>query len=688
MSFIKGLLSKLHELPPEEHEGAIAEAIAEAKATPAEISAEITEVFSEVYGDGESLTSEAVDQLEVLGRVADGVDVLVQEHAARAARAQEIGQRIEGLKKDVEAADAAEQDAADVVDETGDEPAGDTPGEGDTTGDGDAPEGQPAGDGGEGLADDAAAVLDEPAPVEDTASAPAPAPELAPAPAPVAPEPVADDEPAAVAPAAESPASTPELVHASVNETRVPLGHTNTTPAVPAEPDFPVNKPSFSLVAAADIPGFSTGEKMDGLGAFARAWESRMFPMISGKINNGIDGERTRVGIARIRRDLPEEFVVQNDRDAEEVIKNACDETRLPGGSLVASAGWCAPSETLYDLCPIRMTQEGLISLPQVQTQRGGVRYPADFDWAAVWSSIGFDLTEEEVIAGRDKQCVEVPCPSEWAECRMDVSGLCIRTPILMERGWPERIAQFFEGSMLVHAHKMNARKLAKMEQLSERIVIPGPRMGENGGGVVDPHGPGAVESLLSILELQVQYQRYRDRLSQTQRGGTLELVAPYWLRGILKSDLRKKLGIDNRWSITDAQLDTYLRNVGVNPQYVYDWQDAFEHPMNASGFGGPIPLRWPDHVKLMLYPSGSFFELSDNVINLDGVYDHASLVQNVYTGLFTEEGWQVCRRCLDSYVIELDLCANGLSGSQMIVECDDRPAAPGGDDAALCATK
>ncbi|WP_031186493.1 major capsid protein [Streptomyces sp. NRRL S-1896] len=125
-----------------------------------------------------------------------------------------------------------------------------------------------------------------------------------------------------------------------------------------------------------------------------------------------------------------------------------------------------------------------------------------------------------------------------------------------------------------------------------------------------------------------------------------------------------------------DGDIDGYLRSVGVSPQWVYDWQDAYAD-QDASGFGGEtVPTVWPDEVKVLLYRAGSFFQLQADVISLDGVYDHASLTQNMYTSLFTEEGIQVCMRCGVSYVVTIPLCANGLSGGLQTVTC-----AAGGDD-------
>ncbi|MCX5431866.1 major capsid protein [Streptomyces sp. NBC_00257] len=444
---------------------------------------------------------------------------------------------------------------------------------------------------------------------------------------------------------------------------RVPLGLNNAqAPAVGTD------RESFQLIAAADVPGFSTGQQLSGLADFGQAWEQRMMPLISS--GGGRDGGRQRVGVARIKRNTPAQFTIRNDNEAEEVIKRATDETQLPGGSLVAAGGWCAPSETLYDLCDMRITQEGMVKLPPVTARRGGVRYPADFDWAAIfgaWDTVGFHQTEAEAIDGKVKPCLEVPCPDDFIECRLDVDGVCMRTPILTERGWPERVAQFTEGVLAIHAHKLNAWKMAKMEALSTPITMPAPAAPNPQAAVSDPHGPGLIESVLSMLELQVQYQRYRERLSQN---ATLEMLAPYWLRGILKSDLRKKQAIERRWTVADGDIDGYLRSIGVSPQWVYDWQDAYAD-QDAAGFGGTtVPTVWPGEVKILLYRAGSFFQLQADVISLDGVYDHASLTQNMYTSLFTEEGIQVCMRCGVSYVVTIPLCANGLSGGLQTTTC------------------
>jgi hypothetical protein len=600
--FLDDLLAQLAGLPADQHADHIAQVIGTTGQSTGDLSAEVLSRYSTLINSDDADSDETLDQLETLARVADGVRDFTTRQEERATRLSAATAAMDELSASVTLSTDNPDDAAD---EAGAESEGDDAGE----------------EGGEG--EEFANTAQQ-----DTTSA----------------------------------APTTELV-AAMASNKVPLAQVPNTPALPNTPQAPAKFETFNLIAAADVPGFSVGQQMTGLSELALAWEHRMMPLVTGSINSGRDGDRTRVGIARIKRELPEAFTIRDDSEAIAKVDHACDERRLPGGSLVAAAGWCAPSETLYDLCPIRLTDTGLISLPTIVARRGGLRYPPDFDWTSIWGSIGFHLTEAEVIAGTEKPCYEVPCPTEFEECRMDVTGLCLRTPILMERGWPERIEQFFRGALIVHAHKMNQRKLKRMEELSVKVTFPGPT---SGSPSVDCHGPGMTESTLSIIELMVQHYRYNERLNQAD---SLEMIAPYWLRGVIKSDLRKKLGIDNRWNVTDATVDQYLRNVGVNPQWVYDWQDALAD-QDPNGMGGTIPACWPSKVKIMLYRAGAFFQLSADVINLDGVYDHASLVHNIYTGLFTEEGFQVCFRCGKSYVIEIPICPNGLSGSHQLTVC------------------
>lgn len=422
-----------------------------------------------------------------------------------------------------------------------------------------------------------------------------------------------------------------------------------------------------SVVAAGDLPDYRGGTELPDMKSIAAAVQAGM-TVVSRSQAPGV-----RQGLCSIKREAPEHL---NYTGASDWLKvdNATNQRNLPGGSLTAAGGWCAPSEVLYDTCPVPVSRDGMIDLPTITATRGGVKYSRRPDFAPFWSLVGFEQTETDAIAGVEKRCYEIPCPDDLSECRMDIEGICLVQPLLTERGWPEKVEEFVEYAMLAHAHRINALRIQRMVDMATwAITVPEPVRTPADGTLPstaytrDNHGPGAFESLLSVLELQVEFFRYSMRLSRT---ALLEGMAPYWLRGLLRADISKKLGIDNRWGAgTDEALDRWFADRGVRISWVYDWQDSMSE-QDPTAFGGTPPTRWPEEVSILLWEPGTYFALQQDVINLTGVYDRVDLQRNVYTRLFTEEGFAVCARCGRSMLITIPLCPNGLSGSHELTLC------------------
>lgn len=493
------------------------------------------------------------------------------------------------------------------------------------------------------------------------------------------PEPT-DDEPAEVA-AAEVPVqeAQPErelaLASAGASTTNqnggaampIPLASAAAVAPVVVSPEGRTDRVTHTVLAAGDLPNYRAGQELTDGKAIAAAVHTGM-SLVSRSMAPGV-----RQSLCSIKRTAPDHLFYQSDADWTKV-DNVTDVRNLPGQSLTAAGGWCAPSEVLYDVCPIPVSRDGMIDLPTITANRGGIKYSQRPDFSTFWSLVGFEQTETDAIAGVTKPCFEIPCPDDLSECRMDIEGICLIQPLLTERGWPEKVEEFVEYAMLAHAHRINARRIARMvDQATWAVTVPGPvrtpadNTLPSTAYTVDDHGPGAFESLLSVLELQVEFFRYSMRLS---RNALLEGMAPFWLRGLLRADISKKLGIDNRWGAgTDAALDRWFADRGVRIQFVYDWQDSMSE-QDPAAFGGTPPTKWPEEVSIMLWEPGAFFALQQDVINLTGVYDRMDLQQNVYTRLFTEEGFAVCSRCGRSMLITIPLCPNGLSGSHELTVC------------------
>jgi hypothetical protein len=455
---------------------------------------------------------------------------------------------------------------------------------------------------------------------------------------------------AAVVPAQAPPpaANVPALVSA------------RTAPRVPLRSAAKHKPPAqrgtaYELRAAADIRGISAGSKLDMPG-FANATAVRL-----SSLRAAGPGRRT-AGIMEIHG-TGSQFVSEREETDEDVINAACDEKRLPGGSLVAAGGWCAPSEVLYDFCDTAVV-DGLVNIPRIVARRGGLRWPTSPDFAAIYAGTGFCYTEAEVIGQTvDKPCYEVACTG-FNECRLGVCGVCVKVPILTERGFPELVRYTLQQILAAHAHRMNMNYIKTMVAKSTAVTIPV-------GAAPFAYGPGATATALGAVELMIEYLRTKRRLGIRR---TMEVVAPSWARGVFRSDLAKRPGY-NGLNTTDAELDTYFRTRGANVQWVTDYQDAFSDPDNPPTesplFGGPTaPLVWPSTLQVLIYPAGTFFNAHQDVISIDGLFDSALLAQNMHLALFSEEGWCVDKRCDESIALTMPICANGAVGIGTTVAC------------------
>lgn len=398
-------------------------------------------------------------------------------------------------------------------------------------------------------------------------------------------------------------------------------------------PKAPQSKPPVTITAGADVPDFSTGQVLE-LSDLGPALVSRMssFGTPSG---DGRSEQLTRYPVARFKMEFPEELTVKTQAEDLEVLNFASKESRLEGGSLTASGGWCTPSENLYDLC-VTETLDGILSIPEINIARGGINFTKGPDFSSIYTNSGFLLTEAEAIAGTDKTCYEVPCPS-WTDVRLDAIGLCIKAPILTNAAFPELIQRWIDGSMVAHAHKVNASVISRMVTLAGAAET-----------VVD--FSSTAHTTLSALELLANYKRQTYKLAL---GASMEVVLPYWVKSAIRDDLSLRTGQEPD-AITDAQIQAHFAARHLNVQWVYDWQEL--DTSNATeGYAASYTA--------LIYPAGTFVKGTSDVIKLDAVYDAASLVENIYTALFFEQGLLVANVCMDADLVTLPVFNSGRTG-------------------------
>lgn len=462
---------------------------------------------------------------------------------------------------------------------------------------------------------------------------------------------------------------------------------TGRTPQLPEDTDTRY----MSMTASADVPGFAAGQRLDRFADAARALSARIdqYPGMTAGRASRIAGQKdmrpvtaydpeeptrqlvmksfTRHNAVQFRREFPDELRVREGESGYAVAEYAASERRLPGGnlmesarlavqngrSLTAAAGWCAPSDVMYDLLELE-TLDGLLDLPELQTTRGGWQVPIDGgpDFAAIYTTLGAagdtHLTEAEVIANTAKVCTEIPCPP-FEDVRLGVDYFCLTGGLLQRRGYPEVVARFGRGATVALAHKINAGVIGSIVTGSGAAInIP-----------ADPSGDDALASVLSAVDLAIADAKYRNRMGFN---ATMEIVLPMWVLVQMRAAGSRRNGV-NLLGMTDAEILDYFQVRRAVPRFVYDWQDAFSGL--AAGPGGAAALTaLPATVQFLVYPAGTWVKAVQDVVQLDTLYDSTLLRTNQYTAIFAEDGWAALQMGATSRLYQVPVDPSGVVGA------------------------
>lgn len=401
------------------------------------------------------------------------------------------------------------------------------------------------------------------------------------------------------------------------------------------------NGPAASITAAADVPGFATGSSLQTLDDVAEGFIARYAAMPKGKVGS----VQNHYGVANIAMGRSDDLMPDNYRSLQDMLQAASKESRLPGGSLTAAGGWCAPSETVYDLCTIEST-DGLLDIATINAPRGGLQFTKGPDFADFYAYVATAFqTEAEAEAGAVKTCIEVECPP-FEDVRLDAAYACIKAGILTEAGYPELIRRYIEGVLIAQRHAVAARMIAEME------AITGPAI------PVGDVFPNAI-SILDALELVAEGERQRYRMA---RSATLEVILPLWMRAAIRADLANRTGVEMT-NVTDQMIDAHFGTRGLRVQFIYNYQEL---DVDTNG----IATDYPTTVEMIMYPAGTFVMLTNDVIRLDAIYDSVGLETNTYTAMFAEEGIALANVCNEPRRLSIDFCVSGRTGAADISQC------------------
>lgn len=404
------------------------------------------------------------------------------------------------------------------------------------------------------------------------------------------------------------------------------------------------------LVASAEIPNVAQGSVLNDMDALVAAMHLRARALPVGRL--GIDAIQYPVATMQLDHRFMLDMGATPDQ-INEVLTAATDVD-----ALVAAGGWCSPSEISYDFYNI-VCEDGMLDLPTVGINRGGMRWPTSPSYGDIVNNY-WSWNETQDIAALTgtaqsgtKVCYRVPCPT-FNEQRLHCDGLCLTVGNLMEDAFPELIANHTRLLFAGQAHRLNTLRI-------NELLLPANSTGVTGNVA---GGQGLVAPVLGYLELQAIDLREKYRMCED---AVLEVILPRWLRGAMRSDLRKRTGMGlEALAVSDAMLMNMFDLLNIRIQWVTDWQ------VGSTGFpGGATAITaWPTTVQFLMFPAGTFVLGRGLQLNLGVIRDSVMNATNDHTAQWMEECWLIAKIGHESRLGTISICASGMTGAATLTAC------------------
>lgn len=407
-------------------------------------------------------------------------------------------------------------------------------------------------------------------------------------------------------------------------------------------PVTPAVQPRNELVitASSEIPGYAQGAVLGDMGDLVGAMQRR-----SRTLKNGSG----YIPVASLERQFQHNLSLDS---SEETIHNVFNAVRDPQ-VLTAAGGWCAPSEISYDFYSI-VCEDGLIDLPTVGINRGGLRFPVSPSFGDLAGQVWTWNETQDIAAatGTDqsgvKPCYRVPCPT-FEEVRLACTGICLTVGNLTQDAFPELIANHMRLLMATRAHFTNASIIADLVAGSTEVTFT-------------PTGHGWAAPLLEAVELEVMDYRIKYRMCDDT---LLEAIFPSWVYAGFRADLAKRQGLAE-FDVTNEDIRRWFALRGVRAQFVQDWQTG-----GVGQLGGADPATaWPTSVDFLLYAAGTWVRGNGLMLDLGVIRDSTLNATNDFTAAWMEECYVIAMLGHESRVVTVPLCANGSTGAAVTMNC------------------
>lgn len=534
------------------------------------------------------------DNEEVLNQIADALESLAAETTARAERAAEREAAAAAI--DARVAAASGEDGEDESAESEGEPSETEPSETEgTEGDGEA---------------EPVSAEDEPAEVEsseadESAEVPVEAIAAAAVPAPKAPVSLAELAARRPARGAAPPARSESKAVRLLRESRYGDGAALAQAIIETRESFAGGGNNVDKVA---------------VGRYERAFpEDRILDAADGGIRN----------TAKIAAVTDPALAAESWRDP----------------ALVASGGFCAPTEADYSLAQISGAQRPVRdSLASFMADRGGIRYNTPNDLADVlvdqsggavgeWTNATDESPGENV-----KSCQTVSCGTTQ-EVLTVARYTCLQFGNFGARAFPEWVTNWVANTAAAWARDAETAILDVFDT--------------NSTPVTHTSLIGATREILGAIAQLAAAERNRQRMPRDAR---LRVYLPGWVVELMQFDIAWQGSVPLQ-VIDESTIRAWLNTLNINVTF---YEDTDTGGGQVWGAQGPTDIRnFPSTVVWFLTHEGAYVFLDGGTLDLGVVRDSTLNQTNDYR-IFSESFENTAYRGLFSYKVTSTVCPTG----------------------------
>lgn len=383
-----------------------------------------------------------------------------------------------------------------------------------------------------------------------------------------------------------------------------------------------------------------------------------------GQLRNGVNG---RTDVLRMRTHFPESRVFKSGVDAFDnmvQLETLSQQAATADTSLVAAGGFCAPLQTLYDIPVIGDVDRPVRdALNRVTADRGGIQYRPAVSGVAQTGGIGIWTTANDTASPIvPKSCVEIDCPG-IVTAEVQAIYQCLTISNMSARFDPEWADSIVKAQNIAYAQKAENELIRQLtvgsKNMQSRQLL------------------GAVRDTLATIDHVVAYYRNVHRLNSNRN---LRLIAPMWLRDLIRTDLVRQMVGDGLQvlAVSDAQIASWFaaRNVavtwhmdGIDPA---DWTTTptltVPPQFYTTAAAGAVVPPFPDVVSTLLYAEGDWLLMDGGTLDVGIIRDSTLVEENRYQ-TFSEGFEHTAFRGIESLHLAMALQPTGASAATVATE-------------------